>query len=125
MTPATKSKAKAKAPVVSPVPAPAPKANGSALAEAKGAAILDAEIAAAKAKLEALGFQVKEKKDRASVNPDLLAELKAVVEKHGGVDAPANKATFVRARKDLWPITEEQRAYNRAAAQRRKEAAEG
>jgi hypothetical protein len=91
----------------------------------KGDAIADAaEIAAAKAKLEAAGFSVKEKKARENVIPEMVAELKAVVAKHGGVDVAAVKATFVAARKQLWPISAEQRAYNKAQAEKRKAKAE-
>jgi hypothetical protein len=97
-----------KAPAKAPLPKPA--TNGSA----------DPRVAELKAELERLGYQVKEKKSQQNVIPELLAELKAVVEKHGGVAVANVKATFVRARKDLWPITEQQRAYNKAQAEKRK-----
>jgi hypothetical protein len=99
-------------------PAPAAKPTVADL-KAKGTADA-AEIAAAKAKLEAAGFSVKEKKARENVIHTMLAELKAVVEKFGGTDNSAVKATFVAARKQLWPITAEQRAYNKAQAEKRK-----
>ena len=97
-----------------------PAPNGAAL-KAKGAEIVDPKVAELKAQLEALGFQVKEKKESQTVNPEMVAALTAVVEKFGGVDDPSTKASFIKARKTLWPISQEQRARNKAAAEKRKE----
>jgi hypothetical protein len=51
----------------------------------------------------------------------MVAALTDVVAKFGGVDDPATKASFVRARKTLWPISQVQRARNKAAAEKRKQ----
>jgi hypothetical protein len=101
-------------------PAPAAKPTVADLAK-KGDAIADAaRVAALKAELETLGFSVRERKDRQNINDEMVAALTAVVVEFGGVDDPSTKASFIKARKSLWPISNEQRARNKAAAERRR-----
>jgi hypothetical protein len=102
-------------------PAAPTKPNGKlADLKATGDAIADAKVAELKAQLEALGYQVKEKRSTQNINDEMVAALTDVVAKFGGVDDPSTKASFIKARKTLWPIDEATKAYNKAAAARRK-----